>query len=295
VDLTVAGFKAGSRVAAVVPPSVSGAAARALGAALARLERNKRTVVARNLSRVLGPDTSPRTLAGAVDAAFENYALYYLESLRLPGLSADAVNAGFTVDGYEHLTTALAAGNGAMLVLPHLGGWEWAGRWVADQGHPITVVVEPIEPPELFEWFVEMRSALGMTVVPLGPHAGAAVARALRANEVVCLLADRDVAGGGVPVTFFGEKTTMPAGPATLTLRTAAPILPTAVYFAPGRDQHLGIVRPRVEIERTGRLRDDVALLTQRLAEEFEFLIRKAPAQWHLFQPNWPSDPGYRH
>jgi KDO2-lipid IV(A) lauroyltransferase len=112
---------------------------------------------------------------------------------------------------------------------------------------------------------------------------------------VVCLLADRDVAGGGVPVTFFGEKTTMPAGPATLTLRTGAPILPTAVYFAPGRDQHLGIVRPPVEIERTGRLRDDVALLTQRLAEEFELLIRKAPAQWHLFQPNWPSDPGYRH
>jgi KDO2-lipid IV(A) lauroyltransferase len=269
--------------------------ARTVGAALARVERNKRAIVARNLRRVLGPDVSPQMLARAVDAAFAYYALYYLESLRLPGLSADAVDAGFEVDGYEHLLGALAAGNGAMLVLPHLGGWEWAGRWVSDQGHPITVVVEPIQPPELFEWFVEMRSSLGMTVVPLGPQAGAVVARALRANEVVCLLADRDVAGGGVPVTFFGEKTTMPAGPATLTLRTRAPILPTAVYFGPGRDQHLGIVRPPLEIERTGRLRDDVALLTQRLAEEFEVLIQKAPAQWHLFQPNWPSDPGYRH
>ena len=68
--------------------------------------------------------------------------------------------------------TALAVGNGVILVLPHLGGWEWAGRWMADQGHQITVVVETIEPPELFEWFVELRSALGMNVVPLGPEAG---------------------------------------------------------------------------------------------------------------------------
>src|SRR5262249_58914700 len=143
---------------------------------------------------------------------------------RLPGGSAAAVDAGFTVEGYDHLLTALAAGKGAMLVLPHLGGWEWAGRWVADRGHRITVVAEPIQPPELFEWFVEMRSALGMTVVALGPNAGAVVARALRANEVVCLLADRDVAGGGVPGTVFGDKTTMPGGPATLMLRTGAPI-----------------------------------------------------------------------
>ena len=34
--------------------------------------------------------------------------------------------------------------------------------------------------------------------------------------------------------------------------------------------------------------------MTQYLARELEYLIRRAPEQWHLFQPNWPSDPGYR-
>ena len=28
-------------------------------------------------------------------------------------------------------------------------------------------------------------------------------------------------------------------------------------------------------------------------AAELELLIRRAPSQWHMFQPNWPSDPGY--
>ena len=59
-----------------------------------------------------------------------------------------------------------------ILALPHLGGWEWAGRWLADTGHRVTVVVERIEPPELFDWFARLRNELGMKVVPLGPSAG---------------------------------------------------------------------------------------------------------------------------
>jgi len=43
-------------------------------------------------------------------------------------------------------------------------------------------------------------------------------------------------------------------------------------------------------VEREGRLRDDVARITQELTRRFEELIRMAPEQWHLMQPNWPSD-----
>ena len=42
--------------------------------------------------------------------------------------------------------------------------------------------------------------------------------------------------------------------------------------------------------EREGRFRDDVARVTQELADRLEALIRTAPEQWHLQQPNWPSD-----
>ena len=53
-------------------------------------------------------------------------------------------------------------------------------------------------------------------------------------------------------------------------------------------------MRPSLEVVRTdARLREDVKRITQDLAYELERLIRRAPSQWHLFQPNWPSDPGY--
>ncbi len=176
-----------------------------------------------------------------------------------------------------------------IVALPHLGGWEWGGAWMARRGTRLLAVVEDIEPPELLEWFAVQRAAMGIDVVTLGPDVSTTVARALRDNRIVCLLADRDITHDGVEVEFFGERTTLPGGPATLALRTGATLLPAAVYFRPGR-KHLGVVRPPLAVEREGRLREDIARITQVLALELEALIRAAPEQWHLLQPNWPSD-----
>ena len=97
------------------------------------------------------------------------------------------------------------------------------------------MVVEALEPPELFEWFADLRRAFGMNIIPLDADAGTAVVRALRDNHVVCLLCDRDIGGGGVEVEFFGERTLLPGGPATLALRTGAPVLPSRGLLPPAR------------------------------------------------------------
>jgi KDO2-lipid IV(A) lauroyltransferase len=287
----VRGYQLGALAASHVPAPIASFGASVLGNGLSWSMRGKRSMIERHLRRV-DPSLSGLALRRKVDAAFDSYARYYVESFRLPSLSKDVVDAGFDRDGYHHITDGVATGNGVILALPHLGGWEWAGRWMVDQGHPLTVVVEPLEPPELFDWFAGLRRSLGMNVVPLGRAAGGAVLRALRRNEVVCLLCDRDLQGGGIPVEFFGEPTTLPAGPATLSLRTGAALLPTGVYFGGLRGHH-ALVRPPLIVERTASPRSDVARLTQALADELEGLIRRAPEQWHMFQPNWPSDPGY--
>ena len=292
-QVTVGGYRLGSLVSRALPAPLAGAAAGVLGTTLSAGLRGKRSMIERHLRRV-DPSLSGLALRRAVQEAFDSYTRYYIESFRLPSLDARTVERGFRTDGYnEHIVTGLERGKGVILALPHLGGWEWAGRWMTDRGHPLTVVVEPLQPPELFEWFVELRSKLGMNVVPLGPEAGGIVLRALRDNHVVCLLCDRTIGGGGVDVEFFGERTQLPAGPATLALRTGAALLPTAVYFTRRTDGHYAIVRPPLSLERQGGLREDVARITQDLAGELEGLIRRAPEQWHLFQPNWPSDPGY--
>jgi len=291
--VTTGGYQLGALAARVMPSVVAAGLVAPFGAGANLASPERREMVARHLRRV-DPTLRGLRLRRAVQDAFDSYTRYWLESFRLPSLSKRAVAAAFEQDGYHYVLEALDEGNGVIIGLAHLGGWEWAGRWIADRGHPISVVVERIDPPELFEWFVELRSRLGMHVIPLGDGAASAVMRALRDNHVVCLLSDRDLSGDGPEVEFFGERTTLPAGPAALALRTGAPIIPTGVYFTNRLDGHLGYARQRIKVERSGaRLREDVASVTQDLAHELEVLIRRAPTQWHLFQPNWPSDPGY--
>jgi KDO2-lipid IV(A) lauroyltransferase len=246
-------------------------------------------MVERHLQRVHAATLSAAALRVAGRHSFESYVRYWIESFRLPALSGTDIDAGMWAEGLPHLDAALAAGNGAILALPHLGGWDFGGAWLVRRGYPLAVVVEPVEPPGLLAWFSALRATMGLTVIPLGPRAGAAALRELRANRVVALLCDRDIGGGGVEVEFFGERTTLPAGPITLALRAGAAVLPTAVYFE-GRQGHRGEIRPSLAIERRASRREDVKRLTQDLAVGLESLVRAAPEQWHLFQPNWPSD-----
>jgi KDO2-lipid IV(A) lauroyltransferase len=241
-----------------------------------------RHFVARHQSRARGVALEGRARDVAVQEAFTSYARYWMESLRLPAMTPEEVDAGFTIEGLEHIRAALDAGTGAILGLPHVGGWEVGGSWIAGQGFPLSAVVEALKPPELFTWFADLRRSQGFNVIPLSRSAGVSVVRALRANQIVALVSDRDIAGGGVEVEFFGERTTLPGGPATLAARFGAPLLPTAVYFE--GDGHHAVVRPPLPL--TG----DPVADTQTLAGHLEDLIRAAPEQWHLFQPNWPSD-----
>ena len=273
------GYLAASTVARRLPGPVAELTARSVGELAAVAFRGRRAMVDRHMRRVGG---SPRE-------AFRSYARYWLESFRLPDLTPADLTARFRAEGLEHLDEALAAGNGVILAMPHLGGWDFGGAWFGTQGYKATVVVEPLEPPELFEWFARFRERFGLTVVPLGPQAGTTILRVLRDGGIVGLLCDRDIGGTGVEVEFFGERTTLPSGPATLALRTGAAVLPTAVYFEDDGG-HLGLIRPPVPCGRTGTFRDDVGRVTQLLAHELEGLIRHAPDQWHLMQPNWPSD-----
>jgi lauroyl/myristoyl acyltransferase len=290
-------YRAGEAVAKLVPPAIGTPAARAIAQLAPAFMVDRRAQVERNLRRIHGPDYGGAALRRDVAATFDSYGRYFYELFRLSTLTPDWINEHFHCAGIEHVWDGVHAGRGAVLALPHLGNWDFAGAWLALQGFAVTVVAEPVEPPELFDWFVAARARLGMRVIPLGPDAGTDVLKAVRNNEVVCLLADRDLTGDGVEVEFFGERTTLPGGPAMTALRAGAPLLPTGCYFMDRGESRAHIRAPldatrtrAADTGRTGRLRDDLARVTQDLAHAYEDLIRVEPTHWHLLQPNWPSD-----
>jgi KDO2-lipid IV(A) lauroyltransferase len=282
-------YRAGAELARLVPEAFGAPVTRAASSVAPAVFTQRRRQVERNLRRIHGPGFGGIELQRAVTATFDSYGRYFYELFLLPTRTRPWIDANFACTGIERLHDAIANGTGAVVALPHLGNWDFAGAWLAGQGFRVTVVAEPVEPPELFEWFVSTRAQLGMRVIPLSATAGTEVLRALRDNEVVCLLCDRDLTGDGIPVEFFGERTTMPAGPAMAALRAGAPIHPVACYFRP-RGRQAAFIDAALATERRGPLRDDMARITQDLAHRFEAMIRAEPTHWHLLQPNWPSD-----
>jgi phosphatidylinositol dimannoside acyltransferase len=288
--LLVAGHRIGSQIAGAVPPALGTPLARTVGRAAARRGGARADQVRRNLARVAGAPPSTGAPTAAVGRAFASYAAYWYDLLRMPHVPGSTVDRTFAITGWEHVERAMAGGRGVVFALPHLGSWEIGARFAARRtGRPISAVVEVLRPPELFTWFAAQREAMDIHPIPAAHGAIREVLAALAAGHVVCLVADRDLSGDGIEVELFGERTTLPAGPALAAVRADVELLPVAVY-ARRRGRYLGVVRPPVDRSRRGTLRDDLARITQDLAHELERLVRVAPEQWHLLQPNWPSD-----
>lgn len=240
----------------------------------------------KNLARVLecSPEEVPQEL---IRDSVRSYARYWREAFRLP--SQDAVELAKAVAndavGVERVAEALAKGKGVVLALPHSGNWDMAGVWAVQNHGGLATVAERLKPESLFLRFVAYRESLGFEIFPLS---GGEVppfpqlADRLQQNKIVCLLGERDLARKGVPVTFFGEPTRMPAGPARLAIETGAPLLPVHCWF---REGGWGFsVEPPVSTE------GGVEATTQRLADAFAANIKAHPADWHMLQPLWLAD-----
>ena len=287
--LIVSAYKLASSIIKAIPDRLLSRISNALGRCAYRLSSSKRVLVERNMHRTHEGQITNHELRQMTRQAFISYAKYWTDSAKMQSLTDYQIDAGFTVEGFEHIEDAWSEGPGPILALPHLGGWEWAGRWLTCRPKfEVTVVVEPQQPKELFEFMISYRESFGMNVIPLGPNAGKEVIKAIKNNHVVCLLCDRDIEGTGVKVTFFDEETSIPAGPAMLSIRTGSKIIPVAVYQR--SESHHAIVRPPLNSERQGNLREDVTRISQDIASSFEELILLEPEQWHLMSPNWPSD-----
>ena len=193
-------------------------------------------VVRAHMRRVLGPGVSDETIEHVAQECFAVYGRYWAEAFRIPTLSRAELDAGMEWEGLVHVERALAKGNGAIVAMPHIGGFDWGGAWFAASGYPTTVVAETLEPPELFTFFKSLREGFGLEVVGLGETAAPAITKRLRTNGLVGLVCDRDISGTGSEVDFFGYPTTIPAGPATLALRTGAALVSSRGVLRGQRD-----------------------------------------------------------
>jgi lauroyl/myristoyl acyltransferase len=243
-----------------------------------------------NLARVV-PDAGPEELAELCRSGMHSYMRYWMESFRLPVWSAEQVKNSFDPENVHHLMDGLASDRGLVLALPHQGNWDLAGAWVTTKLEtPFTTVMQRLRPESLYDRFVAYRAGLGMEVLPHdGGSAFGILARRLRAGGLVCLVADRDLSASGIEVTFFGERTRMPAGPALLAQQTGALLMPVSLWYDDSPVMK-GRVHPPIQVPSAGNRLEKTAVMTQALADAFAAGIADHPEDWHMLQPLWLAD-----
>lgn len=243
----------------------------------------------RNLTRVVGAENVTREL---VRDAVRSYARYWLEAFRLPRIVEDrellARQMATGVEGVEHIEAAVARGKGVILTLPHSGNWDFAGLWLVKHFASFTTVAERLKPEALFDAFVAYRESLGFEVLALGggaPKPYGRLKEVLESGGIVCLMGERDLGRHGVPVTFFGEETTFPAGPAKLAMDTGAALIVAHSWYPGGPNGEGWGLKVSAPLEV-----DELGPTVQRVADEFAANIAAHPADWHMLQPMWPAD-----
>jgi phosphatidylinositol dimannoside acyltransferase len=279
-------FRAGAWLAEHVSLRFANAVAAAAGKVAFRLSRRKREIVRRNLARVVGEGEH---LDAVVRDAFLSYTRYWLETFRLGRYTKQDLLTMVHCDSLDVVDKAAAQGKGVVIATAHLGFYDVGIAWICALGYKFSVVAEVLRPRALFEWFVDIRTDRGVDIIPAKPREPARRMQfeSLSRNFNLALLADRDLGRRGVWVRFFGEETTLPAGPARMVVQTGAPLVAGAIYKEGERYQLHFFDIPYAL---TGDERHDIAAITQSIAQALEKLVSAAPEQWHLFSTNWPSD-----
>ena len=294
-ERTVIGaYRAASAALARISPRLTEPVARSLFIGGYYGWPQKRRIVIANASHVLGrppDDPAVRRLARRI---YGSYASFALELMRLPSRPIDEP-LRLVRTGPDHNAESFLAlweqcrseGRGLIVVSGHIGSIEVFAGAFALRGVPTYGLADDTEYPELFARLTQMRNRWGVSIIPWRNLRE--VFRALRRPAVLGLVVDWGYRPEDVPVRFFGEWTTLPAGPATLAARTGAVILPVVnrrrsdgTYFG----WHAEPITLRdgspAEIQRA----------TQAIADALEEMVREDPEQWYTFKPMWPATPG---
>ena len=277
------GYFAAWRILRWLPEAFVYSSANRLADRLTKLNGKSVSRLRSNLDRTQ-PQITSLDLEILLYKAMRSSLRYWCDTFRFPDWSTSRIMETVTTTNEYLLLDAIAAGNGAIVTLPHVGNYDHAAAYFCGKGAKIVTVAEHLKPEALFKKFMDYRAAFGMEALPLDGRVIPTLAQRLRAGCVVALAADRDLSRTGIDVTFFGGPARMPAGPAILALKTDAPLICAMISYT---DIGIHIEFELVPIPTQGSENERVAQIVQNSADLFAKGIARYPQDWHMMQRIW--------
>ena len=254
------------------------------------LYKKYRERVIGNLSLAFGNEKDSKEIRRLAKEIFYHFTLTPLETVYTAanGIPYERFLLRIKIEGKEHLDAALARGKGVIALGAHLGSFTLLGTRLAIEGYPFNLIVNVGRFRKLWGRLAYYQAIVGQQTIPLKP-VPASIKKSLNClhrNEILYIVADEQQRRGGFPVPFFGQVAYTPPGPAILSLKTGAPILPMFIL----RDDEFNrtlVIKSPLQFEPTKDERGDIERLTKQFTKAVEETVRQYPTQWAWLNRRW--------
>src|SRR5216683_6826346 len=262
-----------------LPRSLSRAAAIALSWTIYLIHVRLRHVGMRNL-KLAFPEKTRRERARILRGVFTSLGRQLAEVCLFPTYTLENVGKVVVYDGFENFERALARGKGVLFLTAHLGGWELSAFTHSLHGHPLHIVMRPLDNERLDRLIRDYRTMHGNTTVDKDEFVRGLLS-ATKAGETVGILMDTNMTPPqGVFVPFFGISACTASGLARIALRTDAAVVPGFTIWDPELGKYRLRFDPAVNLARTGNVEEDVVANTAQFTKVIEDYVRRYPDQW---------------
>ena len=208
-----------------------------------------------------------------------------------PKYTRENVNKVVVYDGFENFERAFARGKGVLFLTAHLGAWELSAFMHSLHGHPLHVVMRPLDNPYLDRLTRRYRTMHGNSMVDKDDFVRGLLS-AMKAGETVGILMDTNMTPPqGVFVDFFGIPACTASGLARIALRTDAAVVPGFTIWDSALRKYRLRFDPPVILVRTGNDDADAVANTARFTKIVEDYVRRYPDQWLWVHRRWKTRP----
>ncbi len=274
-------------VLSLLPFSAISWIARRFGDLAYRIMAKRRAIALANLERAFGSSLPLERKKQLARKAFQHTALSIVELYFVRKLAREA-HQRFTFHGFEHHEAAFAEGKGVILVISHLGSWEYLSFLPYLKGTPSCVVVKSIKNPLLDRQIDALRRV--MKVDPVAKKSSSKkILTELKANHLAAILIDQWAGPEGLWTSFFGHETSTTSIPARLAKKTGAVLLPAACIRTGDWRYEIRFEKPVGVAAGETWERDTTEALNRLLEEE----IRRTPDQWTWGHKRWKPRPAF--
>ena len=278
------------RTLALAPASVARAIGIMLGRMVYRLHGRLRRVGMRNLQLAF-PQMPVSERRRILRGVFTSLGRQLGDFCHFPRYRRENISQLAIYDGFENFERAQSRGKGVLFLTAHFGGWEISSFMHALHGHPMHILVRPLDNPYLDLLVTRNRTMSGNRTIPKQDFARAML-EALRAGEIIGILMDQNMLPEqGVFVDFFGIPACTSTLMARMALRTDAAVVPAFCPWDPALGRYRMRFDPAVPLIRTGDEGADILANTAAYTKVIEDYARRYPEQWLWVHRRWKTRP----